>query len=243
MRYQTLASDYDGTLTQDGQVSAATIAALERFLASGRQLLLVTGRELDELLEIFPQVSLFERVVAENGALVYRPEGKEVRILAEPPPRRLVDELRHRRVAPLALGQVILATWQHHEPAVRDAIRKSDLKHQIILNKGSLMVLPPGIDKSTGLAAALGELGMPARVVIGVGDAENDAEFLGMCGYSVAVSNALPALKELVDVVTKGDHGTGVIELIDAVLREEVESLPGPNLPHQGCNQDVLKSL
>ena len=64
----------------------ATVAALERLLATGRKLILVTGRELDELLETLPEIHLFERVVAENGALLYRPATKEEKLLAERPP-------------------------------------------------------------------------------------------------------------------------------------------------------------
>ena len=79
MRYLALATDYDGTLAKDGRVDEPTLEALERFRDSGRRLILVTGRELDELLEVFPQVDLFERVVAENGALALssrRPRGE-----------------------------------------------------------------------------------------------------------------------------------------------------------------------
>ena len=34
---------------------------------------MVTGRELDELLDVCPEVELFDLVVAENGALLYDP--------------------------------------------------------------------------------------------------------------------------------------------------------------------------
>ncbi|HEX2201615.1 MAG TPA: HAD-IIB family hydrolase [Gammaproteobacteria bacterium] len=84
MRYLALCCDYDGTLAHDGKVSDATLAALERVLASGRRLVLVTGRELDDLQAAFPQLELFERVVAENGALLYRPGNREERPLAAP---------------------------------------------------------------------------------------------------------------------------------------------------------------
>ncbi len=49
MRYLALACDYDGTLAQHGRVDDATVAGLERVLATGRKLVMVTGRELDEL--------------------------------------------------------------------------------------------------------------------------------------------------------------------------------------------------
>jgi hydroxymethylpyrimidine pyrophosphatase-like HAD family hydrolase len=73
MRYHALACDYDGTSPHHGQVDEATVAGLERLADSGRKLLLVTGRKLDDLLKVLPQVELFDQVVAENGGLLYRP--------------------------------------------------------------------------------------------------------------------------------------------------------------------------
>ena len=73
MHYLALACDYDGTLATDGRVNNEPLAALERFRATGRKLILVTGRELPDLLAIFPPILLFDRVVAENGGLLYRP--------------------------------------------------------------------------------------------------------------------------------------------------------------------------
>src|SRR4051794_29194929 len=101
MRYLALATDYDGTLAQHGRVTAATVAALEKLRSTGRRLILVTGRELEELLGIFPEVPLFERVVAENGALLYHPGTREVTILAEKPPATFVTALQKRNVAPI----------------------------------------------------------------------------------------------------------------------------------------------
>jgi hydroxymethylpyrimidine pyrophosphatase-like HAD family hydrolase len=46
------------------------VAGLERLVDSGRKLLLVTGRKLDDLLKVLPQVELFDQVVAENGGLL-----------------------------------------------------------------------------------------------------------------------------------------------------------------------------
>ena len=77
MRYLALVCDYDGTLAEHGTVAAETIAALERLLASGRRLILLTGRTLDDLSLVFSQLHLFERVVAENGAWLYRPSSRE----------------------------------------------------------------------------------------------------------------------------------------------------------------------
>ena len=79
------------------------------------------------------------------------------------------------------------------------------------------MVLPVGIDKGTGLAAAVDRLGIRPVEVVGVGDAENDRPLLDLCGLGVAVANALPTLKVIADLTTRGDHGAGVVELIDRI--------------------------
>jgi hydroxymethylpyrimidine pyrophosphatase-like HAD family hydrolase len=68
------------------------------------------------------------------------------------------------------------------------------------------------------LLAALRQLDLEPSLVAGIGDAENDHAFLELCGYSVAVANALPAIREKVACVTKGDHGDGVAELIARLL-------------------------
>src|SRR5580698_1563861 len=155
MRYHALATDYDGTLAHDGRVDEKTLAALERLLSTGRKLLLVTGRELDDLLSIFPAVHLFEWVVAENGALLYCPATKEERPLAAAPPEKFVRTLRQKGVERVSAGRVIVATWEPYEKIVLDTIREMGLELQVIFNKGAVMVLPGGVTKATGLTAAL----------------------------------------------------------------------------------------
>ncbi|TIT33146.1 MAG: HAD family phosphatase, partial [Mesorhizobium sp.] len=73
MYFIALATDYDGTLAHEGIVAEKTVAALERVKKSGRKLILVTGRELPDLKRVFPEIGLFDKVVAENGALIYTP--------------------------------------------------------------------------------------------------------------------------------------------------------------------------
>ena len=223
MRYLALACDYDGTLARHGRVEASTIVALERIRASGRKLLLVTGRQLDDLFSVFAEIELFNRVVAENGALVYDPHTREQRSLGEPPPAAFVDALR-RRYVPISVGAVIVATWEPHERAVLETIRDLGLELQVIFNKGAVMVLPAGVSKASGLAAGLDDLALSPDNVVGVGDAENDHAFLAACECSVAVANALPTIKERADVVTKGEAGAGVEELAAELVANDLSS-------------------
>ena len=225
MRYLGLATDYDGTLAHHGEVSTSTLRAMERARASGRRLILVTGRELDDLFKVFPQVELFDRVVAENGALIYRPQTREEKPLAEPPPPEFIEELKRRKVDPFSVGRVIVATWQPHEIAVMEAIEALGLELHIVFNKGAVMVLPSGISKAAGLQEALLEMKLSHHNIVGVGDAENDHAFLSFCECSVAVANALPTLKDRCDLVTDGPHGEGVTELIDKLVENDLRDL------------------
>jgi hydroxymethylpyrimidine pyrophosphatase-like HAD family hydrolase len=179
---------------------------------------LVTGRELADLLRIFPALDLFERVVAENGALLYRPTTRELLALAAPPPEPLVELLRRKGVTPLAVGRVVLATYAEHEALVGEAVQELGLDLQLIRNREALMILPTEIDKGTGLGRALDELAVTTDEVIGIGDAENDETLLGACGYGVAVANAVPVLKARAQFVTAAPGGLGVLELIETLL-------------------------
>src|SRR5215831_5066987 len=98
MQYQALAADYDGTLATDGVVDEKTIAALQRLRDSGRRLILVTGRIIEQLIETFPQIKLCDLVVTDNGALLYDPQTGQKISLAEPPPKEFIDELARRGV-------------------------------------------------------------------------------------------------------------------------------------------------
>lgn len=221
MRYLALCTDYDGTLAHHGKVDDPTIAALEKFRASGRKLVLVTGRELPDLQRVFERLDLFDRVVAENGALIYRPASREERLLADPPPADFIEALRRRGVHP-SLGRCIVATWRPNEGAVLETIRDLGLELQVVFNKGAVMILPGGVNKATGLQVALDELNVSIHNTVAVGDAENDHALLSACECSAAVDNALPAVKQKVDIVLPLDHGAGVVQLIEEVLTDDL---------------------
>ncbi len=287
MRFLAFASDYDGTLAHNGKIDRQTLRALEQLKRTGRKLILVTGRELDELIELFPQAAIFDCIVAENGALLYWPlPGKQASItkntprtqaglggkitgskpgtkanpgakakpgtaakpesktksgtkarlsgiitatgkpgrletLTDPPAPEFVAHLRQKRVTPLSVGHSIVATSLKHKRTVVSTILEMDLDLHVILNKDAIMVLPTGVTKGTGLRVALDELGIAPHNVVAVGDAENDDSLLSMCGFSVAVANAIPALKRRAHKTTKQEHGAGVVEIIEQIMRRD----------------------
>jgi hydroxymethylpyrimidine pyrophosphatase-like HAD family hydrolase len=225
MKYQALATDYDGTIALDGQVDDDTVAALRRVREAGLQLVVVTGRELSDLFNTFDQIALFDRVVAENGAVLYEPVTKEIHILADAPPRALIDRLTRENI-PLSVGHSIVATVEPYGRVVLAAIEELGLDWHVILNKGSVMALPADVTKGTGLRPALDAIGVTHEATIGIGDAENDLAFLRRCGLAVAVANALPMVKAVADVVTDGARGAGVTELIGRWLASDFDDRP-----------------
>jgi hydroxymethylpyrimidine pyrophosphatase-like HAD family hydrolase len=230
MQYLVLATDYDGTLADNGRVDRTTLAALERVRQSGRKIVLVTGREVPELHRVFPRLDLCDLVVAENGGLLYWPAEKREQALAEPPPAEFLTEMRRLKVEPCSIGRVVFATWRPHEVAIAPVIERLGIDYQIVFNKRAVMVLPSNVNKASGLAAALGQLKIASERVVGIGDAENDLAFLEACGLAVAVANALPELKPHCDLVTPGDHGRGVCQLVEMLLADDLRSL-GPHQP------------
>ena len=233
MQYRALACDYDGTIATHGRVDDATLESLQRFARSGRQLLLVTGRELPELKTVFPDLAVFHYVVAENGGLLYVPATGQEQVLAEPPPARFLQELIARGVGPISVGRSIVATWQPHEATVLATIKDLGLDLQVIFNKGAVMILPSGVNKATGLAAALREMKLSRHNVVAVGDAENDHAFLQYAHFGAAVANALPALKDRAELVLAADHGRGVAELIDHILADDLRNFDSRLTRHE----------
>jgi hydroxymethylpyrimidine pyrophosphatase-like HAD family hydrolase/GTPase SAR1 family protein len=223
MKYFALATDYDGTLAKDGLVSSSTIDALEKIKNSGRKLLLVTGREIPDLLKIFPEIKLFDIVVAENGALLYYPENGEEKPLADPPAPEFIDQLKENGISPFSVGRVIVAAWKPYENRILKIIRDLGLEMQIIFNKDAVMVLPSGINKAYGLSKALYEMNLSPLNVVAVGDAENDHAFFRAVGFSAAVSNSVETLKAAADLCLKGDHGDGVRELSGMLIASDLQ--------------------
>ena len=225
MRYQVVALDYDGTIAHHGRVSEETVESLRQLKASKRKIILVTGRELDELKSIFPEHLLFDRIVAENGALIYNPATLEEKLLGEKPPESFINDLKKQNVSPLSVGRVIVATWEPHQNTVLEAIKRSGIERQVIFNKGAVMILPAGINKAKGLSSVLKELNFSMHNVVAIGDAENDSAMLQAAECAVVVQNALPALKKTVDWVTNDDHGKGVIEMTNQLLKDDLHIL------------------
>ena len=225
MIFHTLASDYDGTIAERGRVAEPTVAALARVRDSGRAVILVTGRTLADLQQACPGYDrMFLAVVCDNGACLYLPATRETRVLGAEPEPALLADLRRRGVA-FAVGHSSIHTDAADADSVLAAIRATGVDRTPIFNRGSLMLLPGGVAKGTGLKAALAATGGSLDTVVGIGDGENDHAFLRECACGVAVADAIPALRERADYVTRAPGPDGVVEFIEEHLLHDLRDL------------------
>ena len=78
-----------------------------------------------------------------------------------------------------------------------------------------LEIMPKGVNKGIGLHR-LGELfQVPVEQIMAVGDSPNDVDMLKEAGFAVAMDNASPAVKDVVDYVTAGNDDDGVAKVIE----------------------------
>ena len=148
-------------------------------------------------------------------------------MLGAPVPQRLVDRLRERGVEPIEVGKVLVATRDPYGTVLFEVIRELGLELHVIANRSAVMALPAGINKASGVEFALRKLGLSRHEAVAIGDAENDHSLLMQCECGVAVANAAPALKEAAAFVTRGANGSGVAELIDELIANDLHRMEG----------------
>lgn len=97
-----------------------------------------------------------------------------------------------------------------------DALAKLDGEYSVVtgtipvpfLHSGE--VSPPGVNKGATILGLLDHLGVSADDAIGIGDNWNDVEMFEVCGVSVAMGNADPAVQALADHVTTAVLDAGI---------------------------------
>jgi hydroxymethylpyrimidine pyrophosphatase-like HAD family hydrolase len=217
MQFRALALDYDGTIDDAGHLHPDVRTAIVEARVQGIIVVLVTGRRVDDLKHVMGDLSVFDAVVAENGAIVHFPDSGRSAPQAKPPPARFLQALRARGLS-ITPGTCVLEADADSASAILDEIRIQELPLVLLFNRTRLMVLPQGISKGTGLRAALEALRVSPHNAIGIGDAENDHALIEACEIGVAVSWGSPALQVVADEVLSGTGPAAVAAYIWSIL-------------------------
>jgi hydroxymethylpyrimidine pyrophosphatase-like HAD family hydrolase len=219
MKFAALALDYDGTIATDGAFSSRVRQAIGEARQIGIAVVLVTGRRLPDLHQVAGDLTCFDVIVAENGAVLEFPSSGRHVSLGHPPSPAVIQELRRRQIDFMA-GESVLEADAASAPAILEVIRALEQPLILAFNRGRLMVLPQAIAKSTGLRQALFALRVSIHNTVGIGDAENDHDLLDACEVGVAVGWGSAALRAVADEVIDGTGPEAVADYIRRVSRQ-----------------------
>jgi hypothetical protein len=103
---------------------------------------------------------------------------------------------------------------------VLQLIHSLELPLTLAFNRSRLMVLPPGIAKSGGLARVLATLRLSIHNTIGIGDAENDHDLIDACEVGVAVEWGSQALRSVADEIVRGTEPSAVAPYLRNLARQ-----------------------
>lgn len=245
-RFKLIATDMDGTLTQQGKFTPALLQALEELAAAGIEVLIVTGRSagwVSGLAAYLPVAG----AIAENGGVFYSPN-QEAPIALTP----LTDLAIHRQQLAQTFQQL-----QSEFPQIRESadnrFRITDwtfdvqgLKLAQIQRLATLCqqlnwgftysnvqchIKPLGQDKAIGLLQVLRQYfpEFTYKQVLTVGDSPNDESLFNQCYFpvSVGVSNVLEYTNQLAHqptYITTFAEGKGFCELAQYILSTQYQS-------------------
>lgn len=220
MKFSALAIDYDGTIAVDGVFDPAVREAVGDVRRRGIVVILVTGRRVADLHNAAKDLTCFDAVVGENGAVLEFPASGRHVVVGHPPNPAFLQELERRGV-PFVAGESVVEADAPFAGAILDVIRSLEQPLILAFNRGRLMVLPQAVAKSTGLRQALLALRISIHNTVGIGDAENDHDLLEACEVGVAVEWGSSALRAVADEVISGTGPGAVAEYIRRISQQQ----------------------
>src|SRR5262245_14147200 len=125
MKFAALALDYDGTIATDGVMSSAVRQAIGEVRQAGIAVLLVTGRRVSDLRTVVGDLSCFDVVVAENGAVLEFPSSGRHVLIGHPPPPEVLRELTQRQLT-FHVGDSLIDLYGDLGPALLSALVVTD---------------------------------------------------------------------------------------------------------------------
>lgn len=217
---KALVLDLDGTLTRGGEdrLSRELREKLLELKRDGWLLILATGRDRRYLESREDVRGVFDGWVCEAGASIHIPSTREHRVLVDERWHQFISEARKLECVVPKENTVSLSCAKCVE-SIMSTASKFGVRCKVVNNKGSLLLLPEDVDKSTGLKELLRLMGFRG-LVAAIGDSEVDVEMLRVADFKAAPSNADEVVKEVVDYVSSREDGEGVIDILELLKRE-----------------------
>jgi hydroxymethylpyrimidine pyrophosphatase-like HAD family hydrolase len=225
VKLAAVALDYDGTITMGDRPDESVREAIAALRTNGVLVLLVTGRILSDLTRVAGDLHFVDGIVAENGAVVSFPETGYTSMLAPQIPDAFLQELGRRGI-PFHAGQCLVDARADDAPRILEVVRGLEMPLVLLFNRGSVMVLPQGVSKATGLHTTLDMLRVSVRNTLAIGDAENDHELLRIAEVGAAVSWGSAALRSAADLVVDGGGPAGLADFLRPLSLSKAMPVP-----------------
>lgn len=100
----------------------------------------------------------------------------------------------------------------------QEELAATDLMHVSASNHDNMELIPRGIDKSTAVQELQAKTGIPAARTIVFGDGMNDIGMMKQAGISVAMGNAVSAVKEIAAYTTDDNEHDGIAKFLTEYL-------------------------
>ncbi|HET6211287.1 MAG TPA: HAD family hydrolase [Micromonosporaceae bacterium] len=171
-------------------------------------------------------INELESAVGPLTVLVEALDEQNAPLWGDPDPAwRYPDDLQVRPRAESMSGRVIKGfarTADHDVDSLLAAARRivpATLATVTQAGLGFIEILPPGVDKASGLAVVAASLGVDPAEVLVFGDMPNDVPMFHWAGWArVAVANAHPSVLDLADEITLSNDEDGVAVWLDRLL-------------------------
>jgi phosphoglycolate phosphatase (TIGR01487 family) len=217
-----LVLDIDGTLT--AAAGGIDPRAFETLRGWDAPVVVATGKAFPYPVALCHFANVPERVIAENGGVVYAADEVTVTVDDADRPRAAARAFVDRG-GDLGWGSAdTVNRWRETEVAVhRDADEAllgavADEFNLDVVDTGYAYHLKtPGVEKGEGLRSVAATLDRDPADFVAVGDSENDVSTFAAAGRSFAVANADDRARAAADEVTEASHMDGTLEALAAV--------------------------
>lgn len=240
-----IALDIDGTtLCRDGTMSQVTKEWLLRARDYGIEFTFATGRHRLSLVDsLAEELGICVPIVTANGSEVWAPDGQllhrsaftndDIQVLYELKDRFRTSYWASTIDGPIREGQlpnlarigdytfikfgflskdasVLAQMWE-----VLDRLECFELSNS---DASNIEVNPRGVNKASGLQIVCNTVGILPYQVLAFGDSLNDISMFEFAGFSVAMGNAQPKVKQAARYVTHDCDEDGVADFLRRLL-------------------------
>ncbi len=230
MKIEAIAVDIDGTITDNKRrICISSIESLRAAEKMNIPTIIVTGNVTNYAYATEVLIGCSGGFVGENGGIIFK-EGynnNNVEILVN---RKYIENADKHLQTRLGDEYAKHAShdnkYRYTEIVFYKTIRRETLENALknyeyrdeleLYDSGfAIHVTDKRINKGTSLKRLCEKNNINMENVMGIGDSENDMDFLKECGIKIAVGNADETLKEISTYTCENNFGEGVKEAIE----------------------------